>query len=149
MALTPVEAAAVGGDWWQAINGQGNPCRSSYPLVVVVGWRQRAGGGGGSQRVKESGPDGSSRSPSYATYFPCSPPVMEATQRHANPWNIIIIFMDVMDDDVGEHALTSVRASTSKSKTLAFSKPGVGKKLSSIREDNEESDADYVSLGEH
>ena len=34
----------------------------------------------------------------------------EATGRHAKPWHIVIIYTDMMYDDVGEHALTSVRA---------------------------------------
>ena len=32
--------------------------------------------------------------------------VTKATQRHAKPWNIVIILTDMMDDYVGEHALT-------------------------------------------
>jgi hypothetical protein len=35
---------------------------------------------------------------------------MEAMQWHANSWNIVMIFTDVMYDDVGEHALTLVTA---------------------------------------
>ncbi len=44
----------------QDANGQGDCCRASYPLVVIVGWRQQAGGGSGSQGVIESGPNASS-----------------------------------------------------------------------------------------
>ena len=36
--------------------------------------------------------------------------VAKALQRHAKPWNIVLIFTDMMYDDVWEHALTSVRA---------------------------------------
>lgn len=32
--------------------------------------------------------------------------VTKATQRHVKPWNIVIILTDMMDDYVGEHALT-------------------------------------------
>jgi hypothetical protein len=35
---------------------------------------------------------------------------MEAMPQHANPWNFIIIFMDVMYGNAGEYALTLVRA---------------------------------------
>jgi hypothetical protein len=62
------------------------------------------------RRQLSSGPGRSPQSTSYASYFPYSPPIMEATQWHANQWNIIIMFVNVMYDDVGEHALTSVRA---------------------------------------
>jgi hypothetical protein len=51
---------AVNSNQRQDANGLGGCCCTSYPFVVVVGWQQQAGGSGGSQRVKESGPDGSS-----------------------------------------------------------------------------------------
>ncbi len=52
---------AVEGNQQRDANGQGNCHRTSYPLVVVVGWQQRVGGGGGSQGVKEGGTDVSSQ----------------------------------------------------------------------------------------
>jgi hypothetical protein len=100
---------AANGNWQQDANGHGNCCFTFYPLVLVFGWQQGAGGGGRNQRVKKSGPDRSSQSTSYASYFPYSTPIMEAMQRQVNLWNIVIIFTDAIYEDVEEHALTLVR----------------------------------------
>jgi hypothetical protein len=56
------QATVVNGNRRQKANGKGNHCCAFYPLVVVISWRWWAGGKGSSssQRVKESGPNGSS-----------------------------------------------------------------------------------------
>jgi hypothetical protein len=53
-------STAIDGNWQQDANGQGDHSHASYLLVVVVGSWRRAGGGSGSQVVKESGPNISS-----------------------------------------------------------------------------------------
>ncbi len=49
------------------------------PMLLAAAGGSGRGGGGGSQRVKVNVPNRSSQSTSYASYFPYSPPVMEAT----------------------------------------------------------------------